>query len=164
MISSWWLLSYLISSQEIGYHKQVGKPHQVDSLPLGHPGAFLASSQSFFSSRLLLLQRSTTLSFFSCSGLNRLAPFIMCPDRQLRTRVDSSSWHPKSSFFMRAAMGCCSWGPSTSEDSSFPNCDFWSQIKNLKKRICENYTGTADECGKLIGTGGNCTLGTDGRC
>ena len=30
------------------------------------------------------------------------------------------------------------------------------------RQPCENYTGTADECGKFIGTNGNCTFSTAG--
>ena len=127
IFTSWWLLSYLISFQEIGYHKQAGKLRWIyflwDILVL-----FLHRPRVSFLTRVLLLQRFTILSFFSCSGLNRLAPSIMCPDLHLEHVMNLSSVTPENLLLHD---GC------TFEDSSCSNREgtFDHKLKNLKKRI-----------------------------
>ena len=66
-------LYYLICSHEIGYLKQVREPHQVDSF---YETSWYLSC--LVSESLFFLERSTVVSYFSCSGLNRMVPYIMC--------------------------------------------------------------------------------------
>ncbi|KAM3146692.1 hypothetical protein pb186bvf_001222 [Paramecium bursaria] len=85
---------------------------------------------SYFYSEFLSIEfiRNQKISLFTCSGLNRLAPSIMCPYLHLEHVMNLSSVTPENLLLHD---GC------TFEDSSCSNREgtFDHKLKNLKKRI-----------------------------